>query len=939
MKRTVRHALLWCVILYTYTHTAIIIQGDDQCAPYGFTQPVTAKVLKKSTGTIFVGVDAPDNNQYAISKAGRPISNTTPKFVPIATDTNFPDNASIEFLALSEPANCPCILPFVIQANNALFEATHIAAIFEDGSSYVESDDLNDAAENLTAGIVQLEANSAYAFAAVRPDGGYFGDEDSGIALVNIVCCKEFSAATIDLITKDATTGQNGNRAQELDFNTAVLTDGTNDVQFLSDPDDINKVAMYWDNVFARLYVGVRVETDTSLIAKAVTVGRIGTGLVLENIVANAAVTPGADDEIVVTGTGPVAIKYIRTMHASTGPSYLIVNGGNGFSDQVGNLIFALPLVDDSGSPSLHGTLADKDAPLTNFKFTVPATMPGDLATEDEPAAIVGTCPLPILPEEMISDINVVGDAVYVSISDDSAPSSTGSYGIFYSQAEFSADGKIARWTPWVRRAAPFNAFPGVLLPGNLTDNGSVNFFEVDAKTGNICLVEGTTGQVVGVTTWATSSVPGSLVNTLNTKLTCGSYSVLDLHQATRGFLDGTINRYALFGGANKVVFLRTSISQDIADVCAEQEVITNFTSEQNCLETQLPGTPGCVNVLEYSRTSTQEGDANYFFAGTQKGLYVFADNTGNGFNVAALGTLDQYPFNGAWRKIDTISGAIVDLEILGENLFVLTYEVDCKNNIPLKNKVLSIPLADNIATMFDSANIFTIAETGVAPFDNQLMFTGIELVATSTCTANDPSDKTQLVLTTNKGLFVSAANQSLDNTGIPDAQNATEAAWELVTPNDTSMYSNIFGMETPIPHTVWPISVEDQKNCKTYDRSSVHQTNACGDSDGDFDINNVPEFFNAEDSALTAFKTLNPIFYFFSDGGRRFFIFNSICNPPTQTKIGVIPFDTQIWRVEQSTILNNALLTTIARFLWISPIGATGILLAGTNTGVVGLL
>jgi len=947
MNIALRRILVWCVILFTCNiYGAVIIKGDDSFAPNGFTAPVTTMVIKESTGTIFVGVDAPDNNAYAISKAPRPDFTSTPKFTGIATDMSFPMNASIEFLALSNQVNCKCILPFVLENMSTPFTSPFVAVIFENGDSYTQSDSLFDAAgAGTTEGIVQIATNSSCIFAAVRPNSGDFGDANSGIALIDIACKKLGSSETLHLTVKDATTGLDGNIAQTLDFETPQLTDGIKNVSFLTDDNDINQVALYWDDVFERLYIGVRIETDTSDIAKAVVVGRINMGLMLQDIVDNNAIIDGANNEIVVAqdtmATTTVMAKHIRVMHASTGPSYLIVNGGNGPSDTVCNKIYALPLVDDPTNPSIHGTLARKDAPLTNFKFTVPATAPGDLVTNTEPPALVGACisGLPILPQEQISDIHVVGDAVYVSITKYNGFASIGSLGIWYSQAEFDETGKIVRWTPWVRRASPFNAFPGVQLPCNMMDNGSVKLFEVDAKTGNIYLLEGTTDRVVGATSWATQSVANSLVNSLNTKLADGSYAALDLHQATRGFLDATVHRYALFGGVNKVVFVRTSEANDVADECSQQTVITNFSTEQNCLETPLPGDGGCVTVLEYAR-ATDEGDQNYFFAGTANGLFVFADSNGNGFNVNTLDMLDQPPFaGGQWFHIDTIKGAIVDLQIEGKSLYVVTYELDCTQYPPMTSKVLVIPLQDTIDAMFDTGNIYTVAQTGIAPFADHLYFSGIQIIATGDKASDALApEKEQLVLTTNQGVYVSDADQSVANTGIPEATSIADANWQLVADTNTTMYSNIFGMETPIKHTTWPASVEDEK-CQICDRSSIHQFNSSGSATDTFAYAFVPEFFNAQDNTLPAFKTLDPINFFFSDGGRRFFIFNRVCDPSTQNKMGIIPFDTLAWNLQKPTVLSHPILNTIERFFWISPIGATGIILAGINTGVVGLL
>ena len=537
----------------------------------------------------------------------------------------------------------------------------------------------------------------------------------------------------------------------------------------------------------------------------------------------------------------------------------------------------------------------------------------------------------------------VVGDTVYVSIG--FAPTTTNDTGIFYSQALFDKNGKILRWTPWTaKRGAPFNAFPGVTLPNNATHCGSVLFFEVDAKTGNIWIVENTTGRVVGITSWSKGTQENSLTKTLNTVLPGGSYAALDLHQATRGFLNETKHRYALFGGANKVIFARISEAHDITSLSSPQIVVTDFSDKKNVLETKLPEDAGCAQAVEYSRTSTTAGDdqnLNYFFAGTENGLFVFADTNGNGFDACTLDTLNNQPFtNRFWQKIETITGSVIDIKTSGNgNLYVLTFASSCEE--PIKSTLYSIPFTNNIATMFAAGNIRTIAQTGVAIFETIKEFFGIQIIATDDPTSANPADAEQLVLATNQGLFRSNADQA-GGDGIQDALNQTAADWQLIPTTDTTMFNGIAGIDTPIRHTVWPFSIEDEQFCQTFERGIIHQLSAHGNETGNAPCFNlifpfIPEEFNA--FPLTdPFKLLDPITFFFSDGGRRFFIFNRTQDPPCKNKIGVIPFCIPEWNVTKPRVLTHPVLDTICRFYWIKQIGVSGLLMAGTGTGVVAL-
>lgn len=959
-------------------HSLVIIRGDATTFPYEFSAPITATVLQKSTGTFFVGVaDPTDDPTFSIAKALRPNFLSTPKFIGIATDPNV-QGTTIEFLTVSDQQRteenqkkitCNTMLPFVISANNGIaFEATQVSVIFDDGSDFTQTTTLNDAFGNTTAGIVQIATSMTRAttntprsvksvsdvFAAVRPDTGNFGDDDSGIALMSLAC----TSTTIIFNTLDAQTGQPGNEAQLLDETSTELkgdSDG-DDVIFSDSAEDVNQVALYYDDPFERLYIGVRIETGATQgdIAKSVVVGYVDddNALALEPIVSDAAIDPTGIDQIVViknsaSSIGPnLRANNLGVMHTSAGPSYLIVQGGKGQTNQVGNLIFALPLVDDPSDPEIHGTLADKNAELEDFKFIIPAEDPDDLATADDPAAQVGTGSLPILPSNQISNMAVEGDAVYVSIA--LPPSPTNDSGILYSQALFADDGRIIDWTPWTKQASPVDLFPQLHeVTGEVTSG--VSFFAVDASTGNIYIVAPIAEEdLVGITAWTeqvstSTALTTTLINELNDVLELGCYSALDLPQSVRGFTgtDAPLSRYALFGGVNSVIFTRISQAYD-QDIDSPQIVINDFEDPENFLVTKLPPQAGCVQVLEYSRQTSDESDTNYFFAGTDNGLFAFANAAGEGFNVDILETLNQPPFTtGRWQKIPEITGSVIDIKSSGLALYILTFETSAET--PLKNTLYRVSFEDNLEDMFHPfMNIRILAQTKTEPvFGTTQLFTGIQIIATG-----DPAnvavtaDKEQLILATNQGLYKSNANQNNANEGIAEADDQNGANWELVQTTTNVMYTGISGIETPIRHTTWPISVRDKNNCYSFDASSIEQLSGNGDptiADDTGEVDFAPIFFNA-DVDTPAFNTLEPITYFFSDGGRRFFIINPTGISSTRTKLSVIPFDTQTWRVQAPHILKYPALQAIQRFFWVETIGMSGVVLAGTDRGVIGL-
>lgn len=954
------------LISTTTLHSLVVIQGDATTAPYGFTAPITTTVLQKSTGTLFIGLGIGQlTTNFSIAKALRPNFISTPKFIGIAIDPTM-QGKDIEFLTVSDQIKGKAILPFVMATINN-FEAKNVSAIFDNGSSFTQTIALNDANEETTQGIVQLATSMAittttnnsrssqgisYVFAAVRPNAGDFGDVNSGIALMSLTS----TGTTINFNTLDAQTGQTGNLAELLDATSTELKgdSGGGDVIF-STGDDANRVALYYDDIFTRLYIGVRIATGatTGDIGKSVVVGRVDTdGLILEPITPDNTIDPTFDQIVVAENEDNVAgpnlrANHLSVMHTSAGPSYLIVQGGIGQTNEVGNTIFALPLVDDPSDPSTHGTLANKNAPLDNFKFVTPATLPSQLADAGDPAAFVGGGTLPMVPSDQISDMVVVGDAVFISI--ELEPTADNDTGILYSQALFDAEGKIINWTPWTKRASPIDLFPQITP----SVGGGVQFFEVDASTGNIYITTNNDQNLVGITAWTehiststASDTPIPLINALNTVLPDGSYSVLDLPQSVRGFTATTtapnapLSRYALFGGVNTVAFARIS-EADTTAPDSPQTVITDFDNAENFLLTKLPAESGCVQVVEYSRRTSGEDDTNYFFAGTENGLFTFADKNGEGFNVDELAALDQPPFtNGRWHKIPEIKGSVIDIKSSGLALYVLTFETSAET--PLKNTLYAISFEPTLEEMFrpfsaPCMNLRIIAQTNTDPvFGNTELFTGIQIIATG-----DPADvtiaadKEQLILATNQGLYKSNANQERLNRGIACADDQVAASWEIVPTTTNTMYTGISGIETPIRHTTWPLRVQGQA-CRSFDASSVEQLSGNGDGETG-EVGFAPTFFNA-DIDTAAFQNLEPITYFFSDGGRRFFILNPTATSSSHTQLSVIPFDAQAWHLTSPQTLKYPPLPSIERFFWVQTIGMSGFVLAGTDRGVIGL-
>ena len=337
------------------SNTQCIVEAD------ALDTDIMNEVFDPATGLLFLGLDtgAGDN---AISRVSRYNGSGTPQVVAIGSNTAI-DDESIEFLALAATNGEPAIHLATVLKSTDTGKQKYVLALTTDGKTIgsIPAEELNDAAGNTTYGIVGLAANATQIFAAVRPESGNFGDADSGIALMGL------NPSTTAITVKNAQTGATGNKAQQLDRTSSEIKIGANNVSFVG----TTTVIMYWDGELERLYTGVNVQSGGTG-ARSVVVGYVdGSGILQLNPIAPDSAFANNDTNIVGTtnATHEVHAQNIRVLHASTGPSYLIVNGDVNETDS--HSLYALPLVDNPASPSTHGTLANKNSTLTNYKFVV----------------------------------------------------------------------------------------------------------------------------------------------------------------------------------------------------------------------------------------------------------------------------------------------------------------------------------------------------------------------------------------------------------------------------------------------------------------------------------------------------------------------------------------------------------------------------------------
>lgn len=920
-------------IFSIHLHGAIIIPGNgSEETNFAFNVPVNAKAFDPLSGFFIVGLSQ-GGGEFAISIA----SEDTPKFSPIAQN-NLLTDAAIEMLTLAENKNdsneaSKLLISTVLLKNNTQQSNNIVILLDSQGVQVIPSDPLNDSntTSSPSAGIVSVAGSEKKVFAAVKDsDNNPFGNGNSGIALLTI---NSSNSGALSFKTINATTGGIGNTAYPVNVSNTVLFGGPGITTIATNPFlNQSPPTLYWDEYLNQLYVGLSCQNDPSGNPFMSTI-RLGVDQTVGNIVAKPITyTSAIDNNNIVATVGAnqiLATEQLAVMHTSTGLSYLIVKAF--ITNNNTRNIYALPLVDDPTNDD-HGSLANKNASLIDGVFKTAATAPGELPTINDPAAQVGD-PINIPPDLQnfigtITDMVVVEDTVFLSITG----GANNQFGyVISSQALFNADGTIARWTPWATRAAPVNAFPGTTMPDtNNEHSGKIRFFAVDQVTGSIWLVEGDTNRLVGLVNWTNAFLENSLPYVLNTYFTHGCLSSLDLHHKT-SLIGLNNNNYSVFGGLSLVAFARTR--DEALSSISPAGTITNFSDPKNFLVTHINKSNIPITNLEY----TSGNSNNYFLAGTPSGLYVFADaSTGQGFTSSALTVLDQPPFsNSSWQLAPAkeLQKSIVSLVCAENNIYMITF--DPTNTTNNYNLIAIDPAGKtSIEDTFNEDNIRILATSNQGIFNGIQSFNSCAIIHTGPENTVPNLMPEQIVLATNQGMWISNALTSGSNKGTATAEDETDANWETFNELTNQFFNGIGTIDTPVQHTVWPFYITNSSTCNPNLASSLTQTSQSNKSTPPppFD----PQNFNINDSSFNSL--LDPIIYFWSDGARRFFIFNISSFPNNTSKIAVIPFNTNELTLNQPYFINNPVTKQDPQFYWIRAIGDLGIILAGTNNGVISL-
>ena len=499
-----------------------------------------------------------------------------------------------------------------------------------------------DATGAITAGIIDLAAAESQVFAAVKPQGGEFGDNNSGIALIVHSFFEEGEGDQKKPVRQfkivDAPTGKTiaNPRAVRLDKTSSVVAIENN----LSVMENV--VSMHWDKSLQRLYVALQVEAgdNDNDGARTVVVGQLaGDELILSPIVSSA-VFDGTRNKIVGArgATVPVSIHKINTLFTSTALHYLVVLGGNGNPDQTQKTVFALPLV-NSDNANDTGTIANKNAQpedifstgnverLIARQLTQPALQPVQMITSTDSAAQVGGGPL----EEAIQDIFVRADTVFAIVS---TPDEEEKAGIYYSQALFNANGTIKEWTNWERVAGTTNQVFGAAL-----DPFNANFTFMTGNNSN-------TVNTVKRTLWSDGDENGLLhltqiLDSEYPKSSGGIQNFLNFVPETPGLANISL---LIATGLSKVTLIESG--QRIGEIIIPRAGnnfdttarFENGTITQDIMDTAVVTISGgaldtieSVTTAEIARNG-EDGNQGWLFVGGINGIAVLSDNAGNGW-------------------------------------------------------------------------------------------------------------------------------------------------------------------------------------------------------------------------------------------------------------------------------------------------------------------
>ncbi|HLC06931.1 MAG TPA: hypothetical protein VJJ26_01965 [Candidatus Babeliales bacterium] len=678
--------------------SAELIEGDKD-APEGqtFSFSVNRNIFS-STGNFYESANEnlTANQEFTISRLIRgtkAFAPLTPETITLGGVQNAPNplfGTKILALGMLETEDGLFLrdIPVVVGENKPatvyLFEnisqPTNIEVEF--------SQDVHDAQGNVSNGIVDLTTNNiGHVFAAAKPNGGEFGDLNSGIALL--------VRGTIDVPQ-----GEDKTRFRifsEVNANTgsiiqpqALRLDPTSPAIAINNPlANIvnNQVAMHWDASLERLFIGLQTTANSGINdgTRAVAVCKFieDGAITLETIVPDSVFTTGSTTNIIGArgANQQVSIHALNTMYTSTALNYLIVVGNVGNPASTHQSVFALPLVNTG---DVRGTIAQKDAqPHNVFRdapvprliartISEPAITASQMTQSTDSAAQVGSGQLLAGP---IVNIIVRDDTVFAYVGENMP-------GVYSSQAIFDAAGKITSWSQWQRAAGTTDTIFAAAL----------NAFE-----GNFILASGTTTDTVNTvkrTLWSDGSPEG-----LQPLTTILDNTLVPSNGGTQGmqtFLPNTpgLQNISVLaaGGIGNILLAQTGILS-VDDIIIptpgadfnQLEEFTNgtITNDVAAKTVVISGgaltTVGPITALEIARNASD----GWLFVGGSNGLAILAQEDGTGWNAATqLGDNLDGLATGMQFKIIGNYSFVKKLIHDGNFLFVITHSTIDRINL-----------------------------------------------------------------------------------------------------------------------------------------------------------------------------------------------------------------------------------------------------------------
>jgi len=588
--------------------------------------------------TMYIGAGNTSAQQYAISRAN-PVFNQLQPLAPAilnfnnqAGQANPLFGAKIDFLKLN--GDKPVA---IINGSQTVYKYTSIM----DAPYLVSSNQpVLDAAGLSPQAILNLEvANGGLAqtFVACTPNGSAnFGDTGSGIALFEYRAGNTQTPAVYML--------QNNNQACALDNSTPAISLNSDHVTLA------NMVDMCWSGELNCLYVALQATAGGSAGdgARSIVVGKINPvpGQNYDTITFQPFVPANAitgNNQIIGTATlnSTVSALKIKTMRTSTRINYLVIVGGNGAANTVGNQVYAVPLVSGGNIANIGQLASINQVPTDTFvsnlnlfasrSLNTPAATSSDLLTNTDAAAQVGGGPLPINPSDTISDLFTSGDSVYVSIGTTSGSTT----GIFYSQAIIDGNGLIANWTPWQRAGGSTVPMFGAAVNAI---NGSF-WYLTGASASNV--------NTISFTQWSNGYQDGLLGGTTSNAGLGLVSNLSNLFPSYNGGLFNLVNVPSNDPGLNNMTLLLATGSEQVALINPSAAIAGNFSSGLvTSNNDHYPSTTTNSTIVDITgnnlttlgpittiHLATNASNKSWLFVGGANGVAVL-QNAGSGWNA-----------------------------------------------------------------------------------------------------------------------------------------------------------------------------------------------------------------------------------------------------------------------------------------------------------------